>query len=170
MAEMGRERVRHLPNETGGFLIGSRRGHHVEVTGLTIQGPGDVASRTTFERRCPSHAERINAAWRASGAIETMVGDWHSHPRGGAVPSEVDSHAWRQLIRSTGLPMVGIIDAGAAVPAVYLAAARQSPVGIALSLRQSDDEALFFSDASERVGEPSTSSLADIRHCAIIAT
>ena len=43
------QREQHLPRETGGFLIGERRGPHIEITDLTQQGNGDVAT-------CPASA------------------------------------------------------------------------------------------------------------------
>ncbi|RYY17786.1 MAG: hypothetical protein EON55_01285 [Alphaproteobacteria bacterium] len=144
LTAMTNERIAHLPNETGGFLIGTRRGPHIEVTELTTQGRGDRSTSTTFERLCPSHRERIHSAWRSSGATETMVGDWHSHPVGSSRPSGTDRSAWRSLVRSNGLPMIGVIDAGATKPGVYLAVGGRRPVESELAAIDDDGDALFF--------------------------
>lgn len=112
MATVRREREKHLPSETGGFLIGERRGPHIQVTGLTHQGRGDIATRTLFERSCPSHRDAIHRAWRLSNGMQSLVGDWHSHPCGSADASSTDISAWRKLARTSRRPIIGLIDAG----------------------------------------------------------
>ncbi|PXA86547.1 hypothetical protein DMC47_34410 [Nostoc sp. 3335mG] len=141
---IGLERARHLPLETGGFLIGTRRGPHIDVTGYTDQGPDDVATRTSFERLCASHRARIHAAWKASGHVESLVGDWHSHPIGSANPSSIDCSAWRTLVRTSGKTMVGVVDAGAEIPSVYLAAEAQRPFARQMSLEEEATGMLAF--------------------------
>ena len=115
-----KRRSERLPKETGGFLLGFRRDLHIEITGLTEQGPGDVATGDTFERRCPSHRERIHAAWRASGQFESLVGDWHSHPVGDGEPSGLDRSAWRTLVRTSRQQMIGLIAAEVQKPRLFL--------------------------------------------------
>lgn len=151
LTKIANERIVHLPNETGGFLIGTRRGPHIEVTDLTTQGPDDRATPTTFARLCASHRERIHSHWRRSGALETMVGDWHSHPLGPSRPSQTDLSTWRSLVRSNGLPMIGIIDAGATMPEVYLAVDSRRKVGIEIAHTDSDKDAFLF-DFSGLIG------------------
>lgn len=158
---MTNERTAHLPNETGGFLIGTRRGPHIEVTDLTTQGRGDRSTPTTFSRLCPSHRERIHSAWRSSGAMETMVGDWHSHPVGSSRPSGTDRSAWCSLVRSNGLPMIGVINAGTTRPGVYLAFGGRRSVESELTPIDGDEDALFFGspcsigcDAPLRIANP----------------
>ena len=114
-------RARHHPNETGGFLIGLRRGINMEVTSLTQQAKGDIATPTSFERAAVEHRNRIHAIWRSSSGFETLVGDWHSHPRGLGAPSWADRKAWRTLARGLQLPVVGLIDSGGSIPSLYLA-------------------------------------------------
>ena len=108
-----RRRSKRLPDETGGFLIGVRRGAHIEVIAVTEQGPGDLATSTSFERSCPSRRERIRGAWRASDHYESLVGYWHSHPIGSGDASTTDRSAWRTLARTSRQPVVGLIAVGA---------------------------------------------------------
>lgn len=129
------QREQHLPRETGGFLIGERRGPHIEVTGLTQQGNGDVATHHSFERNCLSHREAIHQAWRRSDGTRSLVGDWHSHPRGTADASSVDVAAWRTLARVSKRPVVGIIDGGA-FPHTYFAAEGNQPFAVLLTVEE----------------------------------
>lgn len=113
--------AKHYPLETGGFLIGLRRGQHIEVTGLTHQAEGDIATRLSFERAGPAHRDHIHAAWSKSAEAETLVGDWHSHPNGSRTASSTDRRAWRKLARSVNQPVLGIIECGVPTPSIYLA-------------------------------------------------
>lgn len=106
---MALERSRHLPLETGGFLLGLRRGDHIEITDVTTQGSADIAGPMSFERADLSHARIAQAAWESRGRVTAIVGDWHSHPSGRPVPSGIDRKAWRTLTKSLEAPAVGII-------------------------------------------------------------
>lgn len=113
------QRLRYLPAETGGFLLGMRRAYHVEITGVTEQQARDAATAYTFERRDPAHARVIEAEWHRSNALITVIGDWHSHPNGPGDPSGMDKKAWRMLARAVGQPIIGLIDAGTALPTLF---------------------------------------------------
>lgn len=130
-----RQREEHLPRETGGFLIGERRGPHVQVTGLTRQGRGDIATRTSFERNCPSHRDAIHRAWRLSDGMQSLVGDWHSHPYGSADASSTDMSAWRTLARTSRRPIIGLIDAGG-LPKIYFATENYRPFATLLEVEE----------------------------------
>lgn len=129
------QRERHLPRETGGFLIGERRGPHIDVTSLTQQGRGDIATRNSFERSCGSHRDAIHRAWQRSGGTQSLVGDWHSHPRGTADASSLDIAAWRTLARLSKQPVIGLIDAGA-LPRIYFAAEGNRPFATLLTVEE----------------------------------
>jgi integrative and conjugative element protein (TIGR02256 family) len=133
MTAVHRQREEHLPRETGGFLIGERRGPHIQVTGLTHQGRGDIATRTSFE-----HRDAIHRAWRRSDGMQSLVGDWHSHPCGSADASSTDKSAWRTLARTSNRPIVGLIDAGG-LPKIYFAAENNRPFTTLLDV---EDEAV----------------------------
>jgi integrative and conjugative element protein (TIGR02256 family) len=83
--------------ETGGILIGQYRGPHLEVTEVTSPGPADIGTLSSFVKQDPVHARRARKIWKASGQTQTNVGEWHTHPAGGAQPSHVDHQAWLQL-------------------------------------------------------------------------
>jgi len=109
LEQLGPERERRLPLETGGFLLGLRRGHHIEITDVTVQGPHDIAGPVSFERVDASHTRTALAAWENRGQSTAIVGDWHSHPSGSPTPSGLDRKAWRTLASSLRAPAVGLI-------------------------------------------------------------
>ena len=142
------ERAASLPYETGGYLIGRRRGAHIEVTSATFQGPGDLATRTSFDRADPSHTTRAVEAWEQDRGFSNVVGDWHSHPQGAAIASSTDEHAWRTLARAEKARIAGLVLGGGSV-AVYVAAPRWSGIAISRCFLVEDGETeLVFSDAA----------------------
>lgn len=122
--QISAERLRHLPTETGGFLVGLRRGLNMEVTDVTTQSQFDVATRSSFYRADPAHRAAILQAWVSSAKTKCLIGDWHTHPNHTTNPSRSDLEAWRALERSCRQPVVGLIDAGGTRPAVFAACSR----------------------------------------------
>ncbi len=92
--------------ETGGILIGCYRGGNIEVTGRTLPGPSDVRRPFTFVRMDGAHQAAASGAWSRSGGTHTWVGEWHTHPSGGVVPSAIDLRSWSRLVKGTRLPMI----------------------------------------------------------------
>ncbi len=151
LREIRVERRKYLPRETGGFLIGTRRGPHIDVTGLTRQGRGDVATYTSFERRCVSHRRIIDAAWKRSKGLESIVGDWHTHPHGSADASSIDRTAWRIMVEASTRTMIGLVDAGAPLPNLYFAAEHQRPFAVELLFEQEATDHFAFAIPSSAV-------------------
>lgn len=120
LATLQSQRAERLPRETGGFLLGMRRGNYIEITDVTVQGREDEATKFSFERRDRAHRDRAVAVWEAAGGTVGLVGDWHTHPFGPPVPSSTDRAAWRVLAASVGHIAVGIILAEGE-PGVFLA-------------------------------------------------
>jgi len=77
-------------NESGGVLIGERRGVHVWVRTATPPQRSDLRTRTSFLRRSKKHQEMVNDAWRLSDGAQVYVGEWHTHPEHMPRPSLVD--------------------------------------------------------------------------------
>lgn len=95
--------------EVGGILLGSYRGPHIEVTGITVPGPADISSTSTFIRRDRSHQVAAKKAWSESGGTVTYLGEWHTHPAGGPAPSGTDLNAWFGVADQVKKPAVFII-------------------------------------------------------------
>jgi integrative and conjugative element protein (TIGR02256 family) len=114
-------RGQRLPQETGGFLIGQRRGQHLEILTCTHQAPGDIATPTSFSRLSRQHADAVEEAWQKSEGLHSIVGDWHSHPLGSALPSGPDRRAWKALFKAMRDPGIGIISADGDTRVFYFA-------------------------------------------------
>jgi integrative and conjugative element protein (TIGR02256 family) len=106
---MRRERRRRLPAETGGFLIGKRRGPYIEITDITTQGPADEATASSFERADKKHTKLVLDKWKADGGFTSLVGDWHTHPFGDGSPSLTDERGWSALTAATKADCAALI-------------------------------------------------------------
>ena len=98
-----------LPNEVGGFLIGSRTNMGVVINRATGPYHHDRFSRTTFKRLDKQHSVIIMNSWRKSGTKETLLGDWHSHTSSSLEYSNLDKKGWISMISKNHSPMVGLI-------------------------------------------------------------
>jgi integrative and conjugative element protein (TIGR02256 family) len=91
--------------ESGGILLGSLRGPHLEITDFTRPAGGDWRSMTSFVRQDPSHQRAASAAWGQSGRTVGFLGEWHTHPSGPPIPSSVDRASWADMTRKSQYPM-----------------------------------------------------------------
>jgi integrative and conjugative element protein (TIGR02256 family) len=95
--------------ETGGILLGSFRGPHLEVLDYTTAGHTDLEGAFDFIRQDSSHQRRALRAWTASAKTVTFVGEWHTHPSGPPTPSSLDVATWRNLVRTQRYAMVFMV-------------------------------------------------------------
>lgn len=109
VAELVAARGEHLPDETGGFLLGQRRDGDIEIVSATRQGPDDKATPSSFERNDASHHLIAFDRWKRDAGRTGYAGDWHSHPAGDGSPSSTDRRAWSVLYDHSRGPIVGII-------------------------------------------------------------
>ncbi len=137
-------RKESLPTETGGYLIGRRRGRHIEVTNATTQGTQDIATRISFERVDNSHAVQAVDEWNKDRGFSGVVGDWHSHPIGTGVASAMDEQAWRTLARAEHKAIAGLIF-GEKTMSVYLAVPRWASFSISrcVLIEETDSDFAF---------------------------
>jgi integrative and conjugative element protein (TIGR02256 family) len=94
------EAKEHSPRETGGMLIGYATDGAIVVTRSIDGGPNSVRKRDRFEPDGEWQQVELERIYRASGRIETFLGDWHSHPRGLGRPSRRDRATARAVARS----------------------------------------------------------------------
>lgn len=76
--------------ETGGILLGhpAAAGTELRITIAGEPGPHAVHEPRRFSRD-PVHAQAIaDRAWAAHGAV--WIGEWHTHPEAGLLPSDID--------------------------------------------------------------------------------
>jgi len=91
--------------ESGGILLGSIRGPHLEIVDFTETGPADRGTFSEFVRQDKLHQRKADNAWRLSDGTVTFIGEWHSHPMGRPIPSSVDKANWCQLTKTRKHPM-----------------------------------------------------------------
>lgn len=98
--EMEADADRHVPDETGGVLLGYAArtdAMRIQVTDQIGPGPNAVHRRNFY---CPDsewQAQEIAAVYVDSGRISTYLGDWHSHPGGSRRPSRLDRATARRI-------------------------------------------------------------------------
>jgi integrative and conjugative element protein (TIGR02256 family) len=86
--------------EAGGVLLGRhlRDGSAIVVDAVTTPIAGDRRARNRFHRAQRRHQAAIDAAWEASEATCTYVGEWHTHPEPVPTPSSIDRADWHRRL------------------------------------------------------------------------
>ncbi len=80
--------------ESGGLLIGVRRGGHIEITDFTKPYADDFKSRVSFSRISKMHNIALEKFWRMSKREKSWRGEWHTHPEDDPTPSPRDQKNW----------------------------------------------------------------------------
>jgi integrative and conjugative element protein (TIGR02256 family) len=107
------------PVETGGILVGTRKGDDVLVLSASDAGPNATSTQEMFLRDgayCQAFLERKA---RELGPGIDYVGEWHSHPSSDATPSLRDERSFREiaadphvLAQAPALVVIGLAGAG----------------------------------------------------------
>jgi integrative and conjugative element protein (TIGR02256 family) len=90
LAEMSDHAGEHLPNETGGMLLGWRLEEQIVIVALVQAGPRAKHARDRFHPDGAWQQRNLADIYHESGRTITYLGDWHSHPRGPRRPSGAD--------------------------------------------------------------------------------
>lgn len=109
LLRMRADRNEHLPNETGGLLIGSfDMSRQIAYVVDQIPAPVDSERRpTSYLRGCEGLEEQVEAIREKTKGQLDYVGEWHSHPGKSTNPSTKDKSlfAWLAHYRlSDGAP------------------------------------------------------------------
>lgn len=83
--------------ESGGILLGRRRGKHLEVLLATEPNLHDKRSTHSFLREAVGHAEVAQQAWLKGDRQIDYLGEWHTHPQAIPIPSGIDRAEWCKL-------------------------------------------------------------------------
>jgi integrative and conjugative element protein (TIGR02256 family) len=111
------EADRAFPLETGGVLLGWRAST-AEVVVTDVVGPGPAAEHhgIWFRPDADWQQEQIDARYSQSGRTVTYLGDWHTHPNGGAALSRKDLRTLRRIARHTAArtpqPVMAVLAGG----------------------------------------------------------
>lgn len=132
-------------DETGGILLGMRRGPHLDVIDLTWPGPEDIRTPTRFVRQDPSHQELATKAWHSSDRRVTCVGEWHTHPSGAANPSMLDRRAWNSVAQqANGSACAFVIVSPRGWRVWLLSVGRDDPIVAPLTPMARDEDGVVF--------------------------
>lgn len=108
-------RMYHLPNETGGVILGyvDHKLRHIYVVDI-LNAPADSdADRTGFTRGVEGLKAALDEVARRTANIVGYIGEWHSHPAfTSAYPSSIDRTLIKQLsdtLELDGQPALMII-------------------------------------------------------------
>jgi integrative and conjugative element protein (TIGR02256 family) len=96
------EARRQEPLESGGVLLGWNDVEDTDLVVVSTLGPGPKATHrpTRFSPDTNWQRAEIAAVYEASGRTISYLGDWHSHPGGGEMPSRRDERTARRIARS----------------------------------------------------------------------
>lgn len=83
--------------ETGGALLGWREGSEYVVDRVLGPGPDAKHGFSSFEPDGSWQVEQGRNTYYESGRTVAYVGEWHTHPRGGAQPSFQDVATAREI-------------------------------------------------------------------------
>mgnify|MGYP001590345474 FL=1 len=104
------------PDETGGVLMGYDAGNGLVVTAMAGPGPEAIHERQAFAPDSAYHEAQIARIYRESGRRHTYLGDWHSHPDGGATLTYRDKRTLRAIASyrpaRASSPIMGILAGG----------------------------------------------------------
>lgn len=95
--------------ESGGILIGEKRGRYWVVTHATTPKSKDIRNRTLFIRQDRKHIEYYERINTQSKGIKTYIGEWHTHPELDPTPSNTDISSWKSIGLNKGNFLVSII-------------------------------------------------------------
>lgn len=95
--------------ESGGILLGYRRGAHLHVTIATAPQADDQRWRYLFKRSARHHQEIALRQWAASERTIDYLGEWHTHPQHHPSPSATDLNEWCKISGQRQSPMVFVI-------------------------------------------------------------
>ncbi len=99
----------HTAPESGGILLGFRRGEHLHIVEATVPSKLDRRSRFGFHRQAATHQNIALRRWRETGETMDYMGEWHSHPEDFPRPSGTDLRNWLEITVPRKEPMVFMI-------------------------------------------------------------
>lgn len=110
-----RQRQHHLPNETGGALLGYydfNVGVIVAVAALPPP-PDSKSSPLSFERGTVGLVEMVQVASDLTSGVVGYIGEWHSHPPGSSASASQDDMKQLEYLAikmaEDGLPAISLI-------------------------------------------------------------
>jgi integrative and conjugative element protein (TIGR02256 family) len=93
------EATARFPYETGGILFGYwiRRPREAVVSEVIGPGPNADHGCTSFKPDAPYQEKALARLYQEYGRRHAYLGDWHTHPTGGAYLSVLDCDTLRRI-------------------------------------------------------------------------
>ena len=85
------------PKETGGVLTGYDAGNGLVVTAIVGPGPEAIHEPHSYTPDYAYQDAEVERVYRESDRCHTYLGDWHTHPDGGATLSRRDRRTLRAI-------------------------------------------------------------------------
>lgn len=97
-------------SETGGILLGkfSRIKKIIEVDEI-YEIKTNNSSRVTYKRNVEIAQKIIDRRWKETKGLLNYVGEWHTHPKMTALPSQIDIVTLTEIILKTESILPGTI-------------------------------------------------------------
>lgn len=86
----------HGSHESGGVMVGERRGSHFVVNSISVPQCTDVRGRFKFIRNIAGHDRFLETAFKKSKGTSNYLGEWHTHPEDQPKPSPQDIRSWKR--------------------------------------------------------------------------
>ncbi|WP_367398706.1 Mov34/MPN/PAD-1 family protein [Burkholderia multivorans] len=83
--------------ESGGILLGYRRGMYLHVSMVTTPQSGDTQHRYGFRRQAHGQQKIALDLWKADRETMDYLGEWHIHPEAVPTPSSIDTGELRKI-------------------------------------------------------------------------
>jgi integrative and conjugative element protein (TIGR02256 family) len=100
---------RRNQKESGGVLIGERRGLAIVIQQATRPGKLDKKERFGFIRNGLYHQKFIDEAYKRTSGTSNYIGEWHTHPQDIASPSSIDYSNWSTGLKGMDVCIVAVV-------------------------------------------------------------
>ena len=138
----------HLPNEVGSSLSGyyTEDGFDAFVLDTAPVPPDSSGSKTAFERGVEGLKIFFSSFSVSRGPRQHYVGEWHSHPTGGARPSPTDIKSGMEIAYDENVPCKEVIslilgNVSSSTPDLSVSVYSKNDGAIALSRLRETDQA-----------------------------
>jgi integrative and conjugative element protein (TIGR02256 family) len=101
--------AKHLPQETGGILLGYQEDDTLVAThALVVEGPGTTGTRYVRDDTRANALLKEFLEQRAADDPTGYIGEWHSHPSPSG-PSSIDDSAMRATAKASASPIALLV-------------------------------------------------------------
>lgn len=93
--------------ETGGILLGTDHAGDILITSAGTPGPKARRASHSFHRDLDHANQLATVAWQSDGS--QWIGEWHTHPSGHLLPSDLDLTSYLRHVHDPELHLVRFV-------------------------------------------------------------